>query len=229
MKNRLSKTASRVLIVSGIVFSVVCHGQNSENAFNIHMYALPSGRPDNDPAKYRMTAEYINRDLYGNFTGKSKVTGDYTRGLDGGYVSWNNVYISNATGYLDPFPAGVKQEYMENMKFIPSKEMLHENAFIDFPSSPDNVLARNLIWDMMAFEGFSWGYSDSLEINKPFISKNEEEFDMAEIGKYNHKKIILCWQGISEINNEVCAVIDFNCIDNIIKLTLDQMSSTGTE
>ena len=36
--------------------------------------------------KYRMTAVYTNRDLYGNFTGKTKITGDYTMGLENGNV-----------------------------------------------------------------------------------------------------------------------------------------------
>jgi len=36
-----------------------------------------------------MTAVYTNRDLYGNFTGKTKVIGDYTSGFENGSVSWN--------------------------------------------------------------------------------------------------------------------------------------------
>ena len=58
--------------------------------------------------KYRMTAVYTNRDLYGNFTGKMRVSGDYTRGLAGDSAMWNNVFISSSNNFSDPFPAGNK-------------------------------------------------------------------------------------------------------------------------
>ena len=37
---------------------------------------------------------------------------------------------------------------MENMTYVPSSDMLKEDAFKDFPASAENVFARNLIWDM---------------------------------------------------------------------------------
>ena len=71
---------------------------------------------------------------------------------------------------------------------------------------------------------------DSLKLNESYvIAQINGEFDMAEIGTYNHKKIIICWRGISEINGEMCAVIDFNAIDNMIELAMEQINSKGTE
>jgi hypothetical protein len=55
---------------------------------------------------------------------------------------------------------------MENIKYVPSQKMLDAQAFKDFPTSPETVFSRNLIWDMMTIEGFAWNYIDSLELNR---------------------------------------------------------------
>jgi hypothetical protein len=52
---------------------------------------------------------------------------------------------------------------------------------------------------------------------------------MAEIGKYEHNKIILCWKGVTVVKGELCAVIEFNAIDNLIQLSMGQIKTRGTE
>ena len=116
------------------------------------------------------------------------------------------------------------------MKYIPSAKMVQEEAFKNFPSTIENIFARNLIWDMMSFEIFAWDYYDSLKLNDPYIIPDiNGQFDMADIGKYSHNKIMLCWKGISEVNDELCAVVDFTAIDNKIELNMDQINTRGTE
>ena len=219
-----------VLIISGFIAPAASRAQ--KKLISQYMSELTPGKPDNDGnlQKYRMTAVYTNRDLYGNFTGKTKVSGDYTRGFKDDSVTWNNVLIASSAKISEPFPAGTKQEYMEDMTYIPSDKMIREDAFKNFPSSPENILARNLIWDMISFETFAWDYLDSLKLNKPYIIPDiSGQFDMAEIGKYSHNKILLCWKGITNFNGKLCAVIDFYAIDNIIELSIAQISTKGTE
>jgi hypothetical protein len=213
-----------------IIAPVGLSGQNDKSFIKKYLNELPRVKVSNALTKYRMTAVYTNRDLYGSFTGKTKVTGEYTRGLKGDSVVWNNVYISNSQSFDEPFPTGSKKEYIENFKYIPSSEMLKEDAFKKFPATPENVFARNLIWDMYSFEIFSWPYFDSLKLNVSFIIPDiSGKFDMAGIGNYSHNKILLCWKGISVINEELCAIIEFNAIDNKIELNMDQIKTKGTE
>jgi hypothetical protein len=230
MKGRILTFLAGALVITGILCPESGFGQNQKEIIKRFPACLPSGKPENILRKYRMTAVYINRDLYGNFMNKSSVTGDFTRGYEDGHMQWNNVYISHSGNLAAPFPEGTNQKYMEDFRYNSSDNMLDENAFRNFPSTPDNVLARNLVWDMMTFEKFGWDYCDSLKLNVPFeIVKINGEFDMAEIGKYDHNKIILCWKGFSVIDNELCAVIDFNAIDNIVELDMDMIKSKGTE
>lgn len=228
MKPKLAIIITGALILNGVLFTETCNGQNFKRYFT----SLPSGKPDNDGKlnKYLMTATYVNRDLDGNFTGKTLVSGEYTRGYKDGHVEWKNVYLANSDNYSEPFPRGTKQEFMENFRYIPSEKMLTSEAFKDFPATPENVFIRNLIWDMYTFDIYAWDYSDSLRLNKPFVpSEMGFQFDMAEIGKYTHNKIVLCWNGISIINGEICSVIEFDAIDNILEITMPGVRTKGAE
>ena len=230
MKKRSISVMAGILILSGILAPALSSGQNPKAVIEKYLTGLPSGKPENNISKYRMTAIYINRDLYGKFMNKTQVTGEYTRGFEDHHMQWNNVFIASSNSFSDPFPEGVKQEYMENMKYFPTDNMMKADAYKNFPSNPENIFARNLIWDMMSFEIYSWNFYDSLKLNKHYIiNQIKGEFDMAEIGKYNHNKNLVCWKGISEINGELCTIIDFNAIDNIVELTMDQINSKGTE
>jgi hypothetical protein len=83
---------------------------------------------------------------------------------------------------------------------------------------------------MGAIEGFAWDYADSLVLNRIYtVPDIKGEFQMAGIGSYSHKSIQVCWTGISYLNNELCAVIEYRAVDNMIKLAMDQINSRGTE
>ena len=128
------------------------------------------------------------------------------------------------------FPEGTKQQYIEDFRYVPSPKMLQPSAFKDFPSDPDAVYSRNLIWDMMGIENFAWDFSDSLRLNKIYrITGPANEFNMADIGSYSHAEIQICWTGISEVNGVLCSIIEFRAIDNKIELNMDALKTKGTE
>jgi hypothetical protein len=230
MKKILSPGFAGFMMILLLITPTVSNGQNEKTVIKKYLTSFPSGPVSNSLQKYRMTAVYTNRDLYGNFTGKTKITGDYTRGLENGLVSWNNIYISGSNSFSDPFPSGTNQEYMENIRYVPSPKMLTADAFRDFPAKPESVFAKNLVWDMMMIENFAWKYSDSLKLNRNYIIPGiSGEFSMADIGTYSHVNIKICWTGISLINNELCAVIEYRALDNKIEMDLDQMKTRGTE
>jgi hypothetical protein len=232
MKKKLMLAATVILIFSGIISPFSCMGQNQKAIVNRYLTKLPSGKPEDDGIlqKYRMTAVYTNMDVYGKFTDKIKVTGDYTCGFKEGYAEWNNVFVSDSKTQTGSFSEGIKQEFMENFKYIPSDSMMKESAFKSFPSSLDNIYARNLIWDMMSVELFAWRYNNSLKLNKAYILPDVKgEFNMADIGKYNHESIQLCWTGISLMNNELCAVIEFRAMNNRLEIATGNIKTKGTE
>jgi hypothetical protein len=231
-KNLVTRSGGAILILM-ICTPLFCFGQSEKAFIGKYLKELPRvfEKKSNELLKYRMTAVYTNLDIYGNFTSKTKVTGDYTRGLPGDSVAWNNIYISGSQKFEEPFPAGSKQEYMENFRYIPSSKMvLDPQAFKNFPSSIENIFSKNLVWDMYSFEIFAWVYYDSLKMNTPYIIPDiKGQFDMSNIGKYTHNKILLTWKGITDVNNELCAIIDFTAINNKLEINMEQIKSKGTE
>jgi len=230
MKKHIFTLITATLVILGLFLPLKSYGQDEKKFVNTYLTSLPKIKTENVLRKYRMTTIHINRDLLGNFTNKTRITGEYTRGFSDGHMTWNNAVISHSDSYDGEFPAGIRQEYMENFSYGPTDDMLSAGAFKSFPATPDNVLARNLVWDMITFETYAWMFWDSLELNVPYVVRQiNGEFNMAEIGTYNHNVITICWKGITTIEGELCAVIDFNAIDNLLNLSMEMFKSKGTE
>jgi hypothetical protein len=208
----------------------VVNGQSEKAVAKKYLSEIPRVQISNSLQKYRMTAVYTNMDQYGNFSGKQKITGEYTRGLENGFVTWNNVFISGVDNISGKFPEGIKQEYIEGFKYKPSARMLEAEAFVDFPKNPLSVFAKNLIWDMGMIEDFAWNYSDTLKLNKIYIIPGiSGKFEMADVGTYFHNGIQICWTGISLVNNKLCAVIEYRALDNKLEIKMDMIKTRGTE
>lgn len=228
MKN-LNLTGILFLVLMVIPFKSNAQQSNSE-IIKSYLTKINIDSIDKSPKKYRMTAIYTNRDLYGKFMDKTKIEGDYTSGLENGNVKWNNVHISNSKSLTGSFNVKSPQNYMENFKYIPSSDMLETKNFPNFPPTPNGVFSKNLVWDMMGIEEFAWKHLDSLKLNKIYnIPGLNNEFEMADIGTYSHSKVMLCWTGISQIDNELYAVIEFDAIDNIVNISMDVVKTRGTE
>jgi hypothetical protein len=230
MKKNWKSCFAGIIMMMLMFAPSVSKGQTGKAFIKKYLSEIPAVPASNALQKYRMTAVYTNMDLSGNFTSKTKVSGDYTRGLENGFVTWNNIIISGSNSFSEPFPSGTKQEYMENIKYVPSPEMLNSEAFKKFPNEPLSVFAKNLIWDMMTIEGFAWNYSDSLKLNRTYVIPDiKGEFKMADIGTYSHTSIQLCWTGISVVNNKLCEVLGYRALNNKIELKMDQIKTKGTE
>lgn len=230
MKTNLTSAFGALLTGILVLAPSITNGQSEKAVIKKYLSELQDVKRSNDLQRYRMTAIYTNRDLYGNFTGKTRVSGEFTRGFSGDSAKWNNVFISASNNYSEPFSEGKKQEYIENFRYIPSVKMLDEKVYKNFPSTPESIFARNLIWDMLAADVFAWNYYDSLKLNVPYkIPGIKGQFKMAEIGNYTHNKISLCWRGITQFRGEICAIIDFSAIDNKIELSMDMIKTKGTE
>ena len=227
------KTISLPFVVAAlclVIFSGASCGHRLQKMKNFSERLPAIELKEKEPQRYLMTAEYFNKDIFGNQGGKIAVSGEYTRGLDSGYVRWNNVSIVHANNPSEGYGQKVKQEYMENLSYLPSPNLLEAPFFEKFQAHPDNIFARNLIWDMMAIEGYAWNYYDSLQLNVTYkVPDIQGAFDMAEIGTYNHAKITLNWLGVSPKNGKLCAIIEYRALDNKLEMHTETMKSRGSE
>lgn len=231
MKRKLNQGFTGFLISLLLIVPSALNGQSEKAFIKKYLSELPKISTINSPVRYRMTAVYTNSDIYGRFSGKLKISGDYTKGLENGNARWNNVFISNSSQADEEFKEGIKQEYMENFIYEPSAKIVTESgAFGNFPSSLEVVYSKNLVWDMLSLETFGYEYYDSLKLNIPYvISDIKGQFVIADLGDYTHKEVLLCWTGVTNFNNQLCSVIEFTAPDNRITMDMQQIKTKGTE
>ncbi len=206
------------------IFSLASASGQDNSCIDQYLKGLPDIQlTEKSPQKYLMTVVYYNKDIFGNFSDKVQVSGEYTRGFADGTVKWNNVRISHSKELDGIFPEGTKQEYMENFTYKPSEEMVAQSAFEGFPeNNPNDFNVKNLVWDMLGFEAFAWAYYDSLKLNCEFaaISINGK-VDLAGAGYFENKHIKLLFSGITKMNGETCAVVQFLAMDNPLQINIE--------
>lgn len=176
--------------------------------------------------KYIMTTSYADFDMLGNFKKETKFQAEYSCGLENEKARWNNVFISKRYPENKSFNESKKIIEMEGFSYIPSEKMLNPESFPTFSSNTTQL--QNLVWDMMAFEVFAWEYFDSLKLNKEFVAESANiEVDLAGMGTFENKDIRLTWNGITKINSEICAIIEYSAMNNPLKIKNDFIDIKG--
>ncbi len=227
MKRLHSIVILLALITSG---AGTAFSQDAGQNISTLLDALPPGLTlkEDGPQRYSMVAEYHNKALLGGPLGKMRVSGEYTRGLEGGYVRWDKVEIAETYQEGGDFPAGKAQAYMEGFRYIPSENMVEAAAFGQFPPTPNSTFAKNLVWDALCFETFAWEFLDKLQLNVPYRAEEVEgEIPLAGQGTFENKEAYVAWTGISRMNGELCALIQFKVMDNPLKMDNEQMDIRG--
>lgn len=190
---------------------------------------LPQSLELNDEIqRFQVTTTHYNGDIFGNFYNKQQVCGEYTRGLPGGKVKWNNVSFaqSNSNDRNAEFPKPTPVVYMEDFTYLPNEDMLKAEKFETFTEYAD--FTKNLVWDMLGIEGFAWTYFDKLQLNVPYaVEEMNGKVDLAGQGYFENKDIQLNWTGISECNNENCAVIEYRTLNNPLEIKTESLDMKG--
>ena len=221
-KSFLIFTIVLMMIIFELLFTVSCSTTKSVNQY---LLQLPSNLElqEDKAQKYMLSVNYFTRDIYGKLLNKMKITAEYTRALPEGKVRWNNVQITKTLDSTLAFSASELQEYMENFTYKPSGEMLSGTFFKDFP--PNTMETKVLIWDMVSIEVWAWNYFDKLNLNEVYNpSPDGETFEMAGAGSFQNKNLSLTWVGLSKMNNELSALIQYESLFN----TLDMNAGTFT-
>jgi hypothetical protein len=177
--------------------------------------------------KYQVVTNHINGDIFGNFFNKMQVKGNYTRGLAGGNVKWNKVSVATSMQPEGDYPEGEKLNYMEDFSYVPSEEMIQPEKFEHF-TGMYTAFAQNLVWDVLGIEGLAWAHFEKLKLNKPFKADDfNGEIDLAGLGTFENKNMLLTWTGISEVNGELCALIEYRTFNNPLEYNAEATKMKG--
>ena len=217
------------IIFAGLFLLIVGNIINAQTTIDLK---IPDQLPkdltlDKSQSKtYTMITDYYDYDLQANFIKKARVIGDFTCNLNGDSVKWNNVYISQTNNLEASFPQGQKQSDFEDFKYVQSEKVVDKEFFSHIPQIDFRL--KNMVWDMLGFYVFAYTYWDSLELNKEFCNHVlNTEVEMANDGTFENKETKLTWLGVTEINNELCAVIKFSQMNGKLKLDLENVKMKG--
>ena len=176
--------------------------------------------------KFDVTTDHLNTDIFCHFLNKIRIHGEYTRGLENGMVKWNNVSVAMSMSENGEFPKGTPVNYMEDFTYYPGEDMIEADKFETFTDYSD--FTKNLVWDMLAIEGFAWHSFDKLRLNEPYSAADfNGKIDLAGNGFFENKDIRLIWTGISLRNGETCATINYRTFRNPLEVNAEGIDMKG--
>ena len=176
---------------------------------------------------YRMTTDYYNFDLKGNFLSKQRLAGIITYGFGEDFAQWREIYYSESKSFDGVFPQGEKQDIMENFRYRQDEGVLKAEFFESYLPEA-NPMIMNLIWDALAFDALAYSCLDSLVLNREFRAESmNSELKIADIGTFENRDIRVTWIGITKFNNELCAILKYSTMNNPLKLDMEGFSMSG--
>lgn len=229
----------RTRVASVFILSLACavaglHAQSSSlkstsarPAFS-DISTLPHGTPVKDagPRTYRFTVDYNMANTKGAITHRTRLTGDYTRGLPNGEVLWQNVAQADADGPTAPFTAAQNRDFMEGFRYRNDLgSTMKPDFFKGFP--PTAVFERNLVWDTGMIEIFGQNYFDHLKLNEPYHPGSDSDVNMPGVGTFHNRDIVLTWVGRSTRNGQDCALILYQAFFNPVNIANGGMTLEG--
>lgn len=219
-----------VKIASALVLCLVCFPGSNLTCQTLmkSAWTLPQGLSvkDGGPRTYRFTVEYNTANTTGEVIRRQRLSGEYTRGLGGGEVSWRNVTETDADGPNAPFASPQKREFMEGFRYHDdSATTMAPGFFKSFPATA--FFERNLVWDAGMLESFGQDFFEHLTLNEPYTPITDEALHIPDLGLFHNKHVQLEWVGRSIRNGQDCAVILYRAFFNRLDFANSGMTMKG--
>jgi len=186
---------------------------------SVHAQSLPKATrvTDHGSRTYRFTVDYTTVSSTGDILRRQRLRGDYTRGLPGGDVVWQNVAQADVDGATAAFPPAQKRDFMEGFRYHDDlSESLKPGFFRGFP--PTAVFERNLVWDTGMIEDFGQNFFEHLKLNEPYHNMSNDDVNMPEVGTFHNRDVVLEWVGSSKRNGLACALIQYQAFLNPLQI-----------
>lgn len=187
--------------------------------------SLPAIELDKSQARfYQLITDYYDFGLSGDFRVKTRIAGNLTCKNDS--VQWKDVYSFNSQSLNDEFTGGKRVDYIENFNYKQGSEIVDTDYFIKNLPEAD-PLVMNLMWDVLAFDVVAYESWDSLKLNTEFRAINANLEMELDYGTFENKDTRITWLGITEINNEICAILKYSVMNNPLNLEYGNMVMKG--
>ncbi|MDR0658547.1 MAG: hypothetical protein LBG18_06410 [Mediterranea sp.] len=218
------KTVNLFLALMMVTFTA---NRTFSQTVNISAYlnSLPSIELDKSQTRsYHMITDYYDYGLSGEFRVKTRIAGNLICENDS--VQWKDVHSFHSRSLNDEFTESKKVNYMENFKYKQGAEIVESDYFIKNLPEAD-PLVMNLMWDVLGFDVFAYESWDSLKLNTEFRAINVNLKMELDYGTFENKDTRITWLGITEANNELCAILKYSAMNNPLNLKYGNMLMKG--
>lgn len=210
-----------LMLMASITHRVLSQTENA----SAYLGSLPAIELDKSQVRsYYMITDYYDFGLGGDFRVKTRILGDLTCENDS--VKWKDVHVSHSKSFDADFSDKTKVGYMENFKYRQGAEIIPADFFTKNLPEAD-PLAMNLIWDVLAFEVIAYEHWDSLHLNKEFRAMNMNSKLEIAYGTFENRDLRITWLGVTEFNNEICAILKYSVMNNPLDLVYGDFAMKG--
>jgi hypothetical protein len=222
---------TNVLTTIVITVSLIVNSGSLFSQKSIKVKNFPESLPkieleEKTPQKYLLLIDNQNFDIYGNPGSKSRITAEYTRGFKNDSVKWNNVRIAQSRNFNETFTEGEKQSSMENYSYVVSDEVSKGTFFKVTPET--DLQIKTLAWDMFMFEIIAWNFWDALKLNIEYSNRKMNSLVQFEgLGTIENKDMLITWTGVTKKNGKLCAIIQFNSMNNPLNFNTNNTEIKG--
>ena len=180
--------------------------------------------------EYDVTLKWQNLDaISGNKFNCNITKAIYIVGLDNEYVGWKNFNLAQINDFNQKVFKWTALPSFNNFTYkVNDTDFLKEDFYKNIPPEQRD-LAKWLVSDAIQMQGLAWYVFDSLEFNKEFIPKLLENYDVKfeDWVTFSSRYQKLIWSGITKYNNEICAIVKFESLYNLVEIDNEDMSVKG--
>lgn len=180
--------------------------------------------------EYDVTLKWQNLDaISGSNINCNAVKATYIVGLENGFVAWKNVSLAQIDDFKQTKYKGTDLPAFNEFSYKAVDTAFLSEDFYKKITVEQRDLAKWLVSDALQMQGLAWYVFDSLEFNKEFYPKLLESHDVKfedwVIFSNRYQKLV--WSGITEHNDEICAIVKFESSYNPVKIDNEQMQVKG--
>ncbi len=180
--------------------------------------------------EYNVILKWQNFDpITANKINCNAVEANFSIELDSNYASWSNVNFSQIDDFNQNDFVGTNLPSFNNFSYCPGDTNFLKEDFYKNIAVEQRDIAKWLVSDAIQMQGVTLYFSDSLKFNEEFYPEFLENYDVKFENWINfssrYQKLI--WTGITELNNELCAIVKFESLYNPVEVNNNEMKIKG--
>jgi len=178
------------------------------------------------PQRFFVQTQYQHTNSIGTASECVDITARYSRHPEAGFVVWDSANLVHTSDPGDWPTETTWLRFMEGLAYDSSEALSEEDQFMGFP--PSSMEAKFLVSDVSRIEDLAWAFCDQLELNEPRTLTGVDGVILTHSGvSLDLINLTLTWTGVSKINEELCAIIQYESLGLPFDVSMDDIEIIG--